>query len=276
MKKHIILSLLFCAALILSGCDVNKVQDTEHTPTVSSTINRDEILGEIKDLIKNANVDYSGVSGEEYRIRSVIEAPGIYDYNKNDRFNEQEFHENKYGINDFVRLDDWFIFNNFKSMDTVLHNKDFQTDFNKKYGIGPPESYSMPSYIIWDSFISDLLYMHQKYYFSIQGTELDKLIRAGWGVYYCSEHIGAEDIANLYARLDGLELKSKLSEYGNTVYYFTADNGCTLFKGMAIETHEPTTAYIWEQEGFIGVLAVSGEYNEDDLSYCKLGKVELK
>ena len=65
------------------------------------------------------------------------------------------------------------------------------------------------------------------------------------------------------------------TDNGVDVYYFTVTGGCTLFDAMGVRSTEPTTAYMWSQDGVLGIIIRLGEYEEENLNLCVFETYEI-
>jgi len=259
MKRNIIFFLIVLICVQLLGCEYNpKIEDKER-------LTGDEYI----------NTDFSIYSKEEIEIRSTFEFLNIYlDSLKNKTINKEE-NENKYGINNFWRMNDFIHFNSMEDMATVLSNKDFQEDFFKKNSIPIIINYYLPSGMEPRFNAIGLLAKDGKRYFDILGMGTTGDEYKQWGVYDIQGRKTLKEILSFYAALDDLTMNSVKTNNGYTVYYFPYEDS-TLFCAIGFPyTDKPYTAYIWEQEGVIGVLILSGEYSSENLDLCVLEKHDL-
>lgn len=223
-------------------------------------------------------VNYDTISPEEYRIRSTIEFSRI---NESRAGNVDEDIINgikKYGIDNYYAINDFPVFFDVADMKTVLRNEEFLSDFHKNTGVTfQSNSYSLPGKISIENFSATLVELDGVPHFQLYGmqtTDDGNYYAMVWAVFSVPGGPDANEIAQFYADIDGLEV---LSDEGptSTVYHFSSDDGCAFLEKFGIETNDPATIYIWEQDGVIGVIILPGEHKPENLDLCVLEKHEL-
>lgn len=226
-------------------------------------------------------VDYNALSPVEYRIRSVIEFVSMHNSrigHIEDLDDIQEIDVDKYGIKNYCQYGNLVIFRTFDDMRMVLQNSDFRADLYKKYGVNfEPNAYYLPAYLNEDNSGITFLPNDNKYYLLLYGyeyTEDGDYYKDVWAVYNVQDIPGTDEIAQFYAGLNDLETESDTGPAGE-VFHFTAKSGCAFFEKFGVETNDPATAYIWEQDGVIGVIILPGEHKPENLDLCVLEKHEL-
>ena len=272
-KRFILVTALLIVMSIISGCGVNYASKKD-----IEDMNAFELIHEMTqgDPYQPIEVDYENMGRDEYIIRSVVEASAIFRDNHKNGFNEEEDLK-KYGISRFRRLDNLVLFDNLEDMKTVISNKQFQDDYFLLFGIHfKPDAYYLPVSLGIESDDIDIYAMDDRYYFSIIGSEIkggfDYLVI--WGVFDTSQDIDARETAQLYADLCDAELKTQRMPDGNTVYYYSGMRSI-LIEDMGLCTKDIATAYLWEQDGVLGVIVWNGEHNEDMFDFCVLERNEL-
>ncbi len=223
-------------------------------------------------------VDYNAISKEEYRIRSVIEFSQIKS-SQNDTGDDVIIKGiAKYGVEKYYAIGDVPAFLDVDDMETVLKNKDFLEDFVKNTNtVFEPESYSVPAKIETDVFSATLVALDGTPHFQMYGRKMSgdgDYYSAVWAVFSVANPPKAIEIAQFYADLNDLTLVISNGSVG-PVCYFTSQNGGSFFEKFSIETNEPATAYIWEQDNVIGVIILPGEHKPENLDLCVLEKHEL-
>lgn len=259
MKRSITLLLIILIGIQLVGCaSIPKIEAKER------------LTGH-----EYINTDFSIYNNDEIEIRSTFEFLNIYlNSLKNKTINKEE-NGNKYGIKKFWRMNDFIHFNDLEDMATVLNNKDFQKDFFKKNNVSIIKNYYLPSDLEARFNAIGLLVKDGKRYFDIlgMGTIGDEYMQ--WGVYDIQGRKTLKEILSFYSALDDLTMNSDKADKGYTVYYFPFKES-TLFCAIGFpSTDKPYTAYIWEQDGVIGVIILPGQHKPENLELCVLEKHEL-
>jgi len=291
MKKKILLVILMLISLMLFGCSNTAKSATASTENSSMpefspsgglpTPYVAYSLGEEMNNPYRRNpevVDYSALSAASYRIRSVIECSRIYSSNEAVEQSDIIDGENKYGIEHFCAIKDEPFFYSVEDMRTVLKNSDYKSELKNNTGVSLSlKEYCIPAYIPMEYFMGTLCPLDKKANLQLYGEnymEDGNYYSAVWSTFFISDMPGADEITQLYAALNNLQMKSDDGPKG-TVYHFTSKNGCAFFEKLGVETNDPATAYIWEQDGVLGVIILAGDYNPENLNLCVLEKHDL-
>jgi hypothetical protein len=226
-------------------------------------------------------LDNSTLSEEEYRLRRVVNSLSMYHEATGQVYEVEVSNENKYGIDDFSQFDDLYSFTSVEDMAIVINNSDFQEDFYDQYNY----SLGIDAYYLLSSTISQnydiemvtvsLIIWDNDYNLCISGTELIDKTFLMWNVIDTCYSIDVKELAKFYAGVDGLYMNSEIPENGSTIYYLFSENGGVLFEDMGLQTVNPATAYLWEQDDVIGVLLVQGEHKAENFDLCVLERHEL-
>ena len=213
---------------------------------------------------------------DEFNIRVVIEADSFYTAFPSGQ--QKIVDVKKYGVDQYTQYRNWISFENLEDMETVFKSTDFRKDFNDIFGIiFDIDDYYLPQKIENDVYGISLYVINQNYYLSIGSGEFneDLSMKYFWNVFDTSQDVDAQETAQFYANEDGLELKSAKLPDGNDVNYFTAEKGCSLFTGMNWVADQPATAYLWEQDGVLGVIICMGEHKDENFDLCVLERHAL-
>lgn len=273
MKKIVTLCILFCTVIIMTSCGINEPQNT--ATKGNDTLNMIHKAAAIETYIPiPSGYRYDSMDERDFKIRAVVEAHEMDTFITGGNSNDKEDDVSKYGISDYWRNGNWINFKNPKNMMTVFSNQDFRKDFYKIYDIkfDIDGIYVTPN-LYADTYSSNLVVLDKNYYLGMQGCRLND--RTMWMVFQSSQDIDLKVTAQLYAKLDGLDLKEAQTSDGNTVFYMTSSKKCILFTAIGLIPNSPTTAYLWKQDNALGVLVNVGEFSEDNLELCKLEKHAL-
>ncbi len=269
-KQHIFILLALLIIVVLSGCATDKGNKA------LEDMNGLELMHE---MAKGGNyepieVDYDKMPEDEFRTRAVIEAYDIFWVNKDDY--KEEDQGAKYGIDFYWRGDNWISFDSIDDMETVIRNQDFREDFYGLFNIQlEPDAYYLIEDVIGLDAI-DLFAIDNNYYFSIKNTVLTEDIKdtVVGGVFDTNQDIDPKETAQLYAELCGAELHNETLSDGSSVYYYSGKRD-KLVEAMGIGTSDTATAYLWGQDGVLGVIVVPGGHRAECLDWCKLGRHDL-
>ena len=295
--KKPLLIVLVLGILVLAGCSTGNTLPQKSVMETESNAFQSNPLGGIPTPFEETSlgdygnnyyqrelevVDYNSISPKEYRIRSAIEFVGINNYRVVKAGQDPDailkVDVSKYGIDNYCSYGDLVMFRTYDDMIAVINNKDFQTDLRENYGFGyTPIAYYLPKFLGEDYSERSFVPLDDKYHFIIYGyeyTEDKNYYKDVWAVFDVQDSPSAEEIAQFYADLDDLQLKRDEGPT-DTVYHFTSENGSAFFEKFGIETNDPATAYIWAQDGVLGVIILPGEHKPENLDLCVLEKHEL-
>lgn len=269
MIKRIVFIIMLALIMTFSfGCGANEEKDLEDMDIF-------EIVHEMaKDQYEWTETDYDLLPEDEYRIRAVVEATDIFWDNK-DGYQEQD-EGAKYGILNYWRGDNYIGFDSLEDMETVISNQDFRNDFQILFGI----KFEPDAYYLLEDFLEsghiNLYVIDNNYYLNINNMIHGETFQdfVSWGVFDTMQDIDPKETAQLYADLCGAELHTETLPDGNTVYYYSGKRS-KLVEAMGIGTNDTTTAYIWGQDGVLGVVVMPGEHKDENFEWCKLEKHEL-
>ena len=219
-------------------------------------------------------VDYSSMSDEEYQKRWVFDAVNMYnnEIRKEDKFADTS--GEKYGVKYVSERGGSLQIGSVDDLCVVLTNDDFKNKLSI-YQIDPILKYYLPTYLSLDIVDIQFLMLTQHYYFNIEGCEFKDDKNIYWAVIDAPVRESVYDSLMYFTKLDGLTLNTGNNKNGDTVYYFSGKNGPAFFETMGIMNADLHTAYVWEQDGVIGVIILPGEHKAENLDLCVLEKHEL-
>ncbi len=279
MKKlKDLLVLLICLVFIFAGCSIKDNQDNLDESNDGTILDLIEVIPQ-NNTYQFKDIDYASLNEDEYNLRRIMEALDIHEEQMEDADSELGSYVSRYGVDDYWQEDGRISLDTLEDMKTMFSNDQLKVDFALRYGVlFNIDAYSIPSNIGSDYYDIDLIVIDNQYYLSIQGADISGGLEnyTGWGVYQTSQTFDIAELAQYYASDKNDELHVATLPSGVDVYYFTVTGGCSLFEAMATASTEPTTAYLWEQDGALGVMIRLGEHKEDNLDLCVLERHELK
>ena len=263
MKKIKITITFICIAAIMTGC---AAEGGGLTDLIDG-------FPQIDTYQEEESIDYTSVNEDEYNLRLIVEAYDIHKERMAEANDESGYYISQYGAEKVWQENYRISFDTVEDMEAVFGSADFKSDFKQMYGIDfDVEKYYSPRNVGAYHYDIDLVVIDNHYYLSINSSDLSGGLEGiiVWGVYQSSQASDVSDIAHLYAQENNDKLNIIETDNGVDVYYFTVTGGCTLFDAMGVRSTEPTTVYLWSQNGVLGIIIRLGEYDEENLDLCVL------
>jgi hypothetical protein len=272
MKKSIIVFMFVLVGILLYGC-----MDTNNTQTHTSLYDELKALPE-SERPNRHTINYSSMSEEEFNARVVIRAGRMYgdltDYRYRNKIGYMKY-EKKYGIDDFAQLDCMYWFLTLEDMEVVFKNHEFLEDYFHEYGfeLNIDSYHTLPISIRTqyehEPLVIALVVIDGGHHFYFSGGLISGSTSISWGMFDVEKRVTLDTVVDFYARKDDLKIQYASLDNGNAVYYTSSDKSdCTLFNDMGVTTSNITTAYLWEQDGIIGVVIVPGEHKDENFDMC--------
>ena len=166
-------------------------------------------------------------------------------------------------------------FNTLEDMETVFSNPEFLEDYYNEYGfaLNIDTYYMLPVSIRTqyehEPIVIILVVIDRGHNFYFSGGLINGSEYINWGMFDVEKRVTLDTVVDFYARKDDLQVQCANLDNGNTVYYTSSDKrDCTLFNDMGVTTSNMITAYLWEQDGIIGVVIVPGEHKDENFNMC--------
>ena len=268
MKAIKIIITLICIAAIMTGCSAED----------GGILDLIDGFPQINTYQEEEPIDYTTIGEDEYDLRLIIEAYDIHKERMAEANDESGDYMSQYGAEKLWQENYLISLDTIEDMEAVFGNPDFKRDFKQMYGINfDVDKYYLPRNVGAGHYDIDLVVIDNHYYLSTNSSDLSGGLEGIiiWGVYQSSQAFDVSDIAQLYAEENNDELHVVATDNGTVVYYFTVTGGCTLFDAMNVRSTEPTTAYMWSQDGVLGIIIRLGEYEEENLNLCVFETYEI-
>lgn len=269
MKRlGIILAVL---VLLLSGCNAKKEEPEIVLIVDGEEIKADDLLDsieldngmfgleELTATKEPIEIDTSGFSEDEYRIRSVFEGAmfTIEDPNNGERiFSEDSIFCNIYDslilIGDYNKqIED---FNSSLLSDKISEISDIKLNYCY-----------VPKY---KHTVNMMLYgeiENSKYSMFAGDINVTQDSEIEWKAIEANNGTSAKEVAALYSGMDKIQLESYNLD-DKAIYYFSGQEGYFLSKIICVK--EYSTVYLWDYEGAICAVIIPGEHDDNNFKYC--------
>lgn len=279
MKKMGII--LIVLVLLLSGCN-SKTEEPEIVLIVDGEeITAEDLLDSIDKELENTGmfgleeltatkepveIETSGLSEDEYRIRSVFEGAmfTIEDPNNGEKIFSDDaifcsIYDSLILVGDYNKpIKD---FNSSLLAEEIREKSDLKLD----YCYVPKHKHT----------VKMMLYgaiENSKYLMFAGDIEISQNINIEWSAVEANNGTNAKEVATLYTEMDNMKLESHISDE-KAIYYYSDEEGWFLTRYFGIEDF--STVYLWDYKGSICAVIVPGEHCEENFEYCSFVKKDI-